>query len=194
MVPAPIALTPSTSHDSEVGGSSAEMMIFEFPSQLKVFVIDDSEMMCKGYSRLLLPQLKADLSQSEVCCPKTKEDVRNFIENVMSGTPSNPCSISHETISSFDRDGSGGEVCMFGLDGIDMIDEATFMSQGGAVVGGGCALYSTDSDDSFFYNKDGGFDIFLSSTKGSMINQDSSADICILDQNIDVVSSDRQVR
>jgi hypothetical protein len=55
----------------------------EFPPQLKVFAIDDSEMMCKGYSRLLLPQLKADLSQSEVCCPKTKEEVRKFIENAL---------------------------------------------------------------------------------------------------------------
>ena len=73
---------------------------FEFPSQLRVFAIDDSEMMCKGYVKLLLPQLKADISNSEVCCPKNMSQVQQFIQHVLYGlngsTTGSNCSTSSE--------------------------------------------------------------------------------------------------
>lgn len=53
-----------------------------FPAGLKICVIDDSAMICKGYSRLLLPRLKVDEARSHVVCPKTKADCEFFLDKV----------------------------------------------------------------------------------------------------------------
>jgi hypothetical protein len=55
----------------------------DMPSQLKVCAIDDSELICKGYQKLLLASLRADLDNSVVCCPKTKAEVEIFVNHVM---------------------------------------------------------------------------------------------------------------
>eukprot|EP00615_Pteridomonas_danica_P000953 CAMPEP_0114331592 /NCGR_PEP_ID=MMETSP0101-20121206/2514_1 /TAXON_ID=38822 ORGANISM="Pteridomonas danica, Strain PT" /NCGR_SAMPLE_ID=MMETSP0101 /ASSEMBLY_ACC=CAM_ASM_000211 /LENGTH=546 /DNA_ID=CAMNT_0001461975 /DNA_START=953 /DNA_END=2593 /DNA_ORIENTATION=- len=56
---------------------------FHFPSNLKVYAVDDSKIICKGYERLLLPLLKCDSKSSLVTCPKSKEDIRQFLEVVL---------------------------------------------------------------------------------------------------------------
>jgi hypothetical protein len=79
------------------------------PRMLRVHAIDDSKMICKGYERLLLPQLKvtpmhcfrsfncsfllltcncarspqADTPCSSVCCPQSPEDVAAFLDAVL---------------------------------------------------------------------------------------------------------------
>ena len=49
------------------------------PLKIKVCAIDDSLLICKGYSRLLLPALGADSARSLVVCPKTSTDIEFFL-------------------------------------------------------------------------------------------------------------------
>eukprot|EP00614_Pseudopedinella_elastica_P003747 CAMPEP_0172604884 /NCGR_PEP_ID=MMETSP1068-20121228/25136_1 /TAXON_ID=35684 /ORGANISM="Pseudopedinella elastica, Strain CCMP716" /LENGTH=684 /DNA_ID=CAMNT_0013407111 /DNA_START=159 /DNA_END=2213 /DNA_ORIENTATION=+ len=65
--------------------SSATM---EVPDGLRICVIDDSKMICKGYERMVLPKLKADKSTSIVSCPLSKVDVDNFVDEVIGKGPS----------------------------------------------------------------------------------------------------------
>jgi len=48
-----------------------------------VWAIDDSATICKGYNKLLLPKIDANLSSSHVCCPSTKNDVAGFLNSAM---------------------------------------------------------------------------------------------------------------
>ena len=52
-------------------------------ADLSVFgTIDDSKVISKGYERILLPMLSADLGKSIVCCPRTREEVAQFMDRV----------------------------------------------------------------------------------------------------------------
>mmetsp|Transcript_731 Transcript_731/g.909 ORF Transcript_731/g.909 Transcript_731/m.909 type:complete len:734 (+) Transcript_731:145-2346(+) len=64
---------------------------FHFPSNLKVYAIDDSKIICKGYERLLLPLLKCDSKSSLVTCPKSNDDVDEFMTYIK--TKVNPINI-----------------------------------------------------------------------------------------------------
>jgi len=64
---------------------------FNFPSNLKVCAIDDSKLICKGYERLLLPLLKCDSKSSLVTCPKSNDDVDEFMTYIK--TKVNPINI-----------------------------------------------------------------------------------------------------
>lgn len=164
-----ILMAPSSSTDGSIGDN--------YPTQLKVFAIDDSELICKGYERLLLPQLQADMANSEVCCPKTLTDVRRFIDNVIHGT----ISTLDPVLSNFDT------VDMFGVDGIDMVDEASCLSSLQNVYGGENqqeVTYEQSMEQSgvdFCF-----FDDLVTETMRPFQLFSSSGDLCILDQNIDI--------
>lgn len=49
---------------------------------LVVGTIDDSKLISKGYERILLPMLSADVDKSIICCPKTGDEVRQFVDQV----------------------------------------------------------------------------------------------------------------
>jgi len=53
-----------------------------FPGGLKICAIDDSSLICKGYKRLCLPALKADMTKSRIVCPRSKADVNDFLSYV----------------------------------------------------------------------------------------------------------------
>ena len=53
---------------------------------LKICAIDDSAVLCKGYERLLLPQLSSG-EDSVVCCPDTQESIARFMEQVTGSSP-----------------------------------------------------------------------------------------------------------
>eukprot|EP00615_Pteridomonas_danica_P014739 CAMPEP_0114406222 /NCGR_PEP_ID=MMETSP0102-20121206/21026_1 /TAXON_ID=38822 ORGANISM="Pteridomonas danica, Strain PT" /NCGR_SAMPLE_ID=MMETSP0102 /ASSEMBLY_ACC=CAM_ASM_000212 /LENGTH=531 /DNA_ID=CAMNT_0001572073 /DNA_START=418 /DNA_END=2013 /DNA_ORIENTATION=+ len=55
----------------------------DMPSHLKVCALDDSELICKGYQRLLLSRLGADIPNSVVCCPKTHGQVEVFVNKAL---------------------------------------------------------------------------------------------------------------
>eukprot|EP00613_Pedinella_sp_CCMP2098_P064427 CAMPEP_0171987764 /NCGR_PEP_ID=MMETSP0993-20121228/275557_1 /TAXON_ID=483369 /ORGANISM="non described non described, Strain CCMP2098" /LENGTH=226 /DNA_ID=CAMNT_0012640715 /DNA_START=155 /DNA_END=835 /DNA_ORIENTATION=+ len=55
-----------------------------FPG-LRVCCIDDSKILCKGYTKLLLPLMQADMVNSTVICPTSPEDVESFVEAVLAG-------------------------------------------------------------------------------------------------------------
>mmetsp|Transcript_54467 Transcript_54467/g.109551 ORF Transcript_54467/g.109551 Transcript_54467/m.109551 type:complete len:452 (-) Transcript_54467:273-1628(-) len=50
---------------------------------LRVCCLDDSNIICKGYKRLLLPLMRADLQSSMATCPTSPEDTESFIEAVL---------------------------------------------------------------------------------------------------------------
>jgi len=62
---------------------SMKNMEQNFPGGLKICAIDDSSMICKGYERLCLPALKADIASSRVVCPRSKADVDDFLAFVI---------------------------------------------------------------------------------------------------------------
>jgi hypothetical protein len=41
------------------------------------------QFICKGYSRLLLPNMKANMASSCVACPTSKENVESFVATVL---------------------------------------------------------------------------------------------------------------
>mmetsp|Transcript_27356 Transcript_27356/g.35448 ORF Transcript_27356/g.35448 Transcript_27356/m.35448 type:complete len:629 (-) Transcript_27356:456-2342(-) len=65
------------------GDESPKTPKLTFPANLTICAIDDSKIICKGYERLLLPLLKCDSKSSLVTCPKSKEDIRQFLEVVL---------------------------------------------------------------------------------------------------------------
>jgi len=62
-----------------------------FPEGLKICAIDDSSLICKGYERLCLPRLKADMAKSCVCCPTSKTDVDDFLSFVLGKEVTSSC-------------------------------------------------------------------------------------------------------
>jgi len=59
---------------------------------LRVCCLDDSKMICKGYQRLLLPSMQANIEKSLVTCPNSTGDVESFVEDVLgSGEPKAGC-------------------------------------------------------------------------------------------------------
>jgi len=53
------------------------------PEGLKICVIDDSKILCKGYKRLVLPKLKADKDLSCVVCPISSSCIDRFMDESM---------------------------------------------------------------------------------------------------------------
>jgi hypothetical protein len=53
------------------------------PDGSKVFVIDDSAMLCKCYRKIILPKLAADMASSKVVRPISQECVDEFIANIL---------------------------------------------------------------------------------------------------------------
>ena len=44
------------------------------------YILFFTQVLCKGYSRILLPELKVDAKRSQVVCPRSTDDVKAFIE------------------------------------------------------------------------------------------------------------------
>jgi hypothetical protein len=51
----------------------------------KICTIDDSLMLCKGYERIILPHLNADMAASRVVRPTSHSDVDAFVDNALGG-------------------------------------------------------------------------------------------------------------
>jgi len=71
-----------------IHSTTSEAGSFFQERDLVIGTIDDSKVISKGYKRILLPMLSADIEKSIVCCPRNREEVEQFMEQVCPGDSS----------------------------------------------------------------------------------------------------------
>jgi hypothetical protein len=57
--------------------------LYELPQRLKVCAIDDSMMICKGYERILLKRMNADVVKSQIVCCESRAQAASFLNSVL---------------------------------------------------------------------------------------------------------------
>lgn len=74
----PVAVTEPLLHPFPLAVDAPDPL--ESLSGRKVCALDDAKIICKGYEKLVLRQLGANVASSVVCCPTNHQEVRQFMD------------------------------------------------------------------------------------------------------------------
>jgi hypothetical protein len=151
-----------------IGSSCGE----DIPTQLKVCAIDDSRLICKGYSKMVLPQLKANLHKSYICCPAVRADIKHFVDTVLGKGGE-----GEENDGGGQEEGEGEEN-----------DDGDNDGRGGGRGGGGGGGGGDKSNGALLLNNRRRF-LTEADNEAVYLDRSEPADICILDQNIEIKSN-----